>query len=309
MENFNDSSKDLVGLYSSLPVNVRNSKEVDDLLTQILSDNIINELEKNMFYDKFVLPNLPLIFNFEGFPTNEEVDKILEAKKINIGKFINYYVSSINLATVPSSTILTRDSSAYISLFDMLLEHLRPYLDNILENPEDVEVIAEKLLEDQHTMDLIILANQEVLKLPKDLLHKILSSLYTLVDAFKEVSVNVEDALDIFIEHETWKLKQIFENYRKYARMIFDFFTKYPKDANRYIIIYISMFLLLLAINMTSTLDKLKAIGEELNKLSEELETYTLTFKLAIDESFEKEANIIATAKTSEELRKALEIE
>jgi hypothetical protein len=204
---------------------------------------------------------------------------------------------------------VTRDSSAYISLFEILLEHLRPYLDNILEKPENVEVIAEKLLKDQHTIDLIILVNQEVLKLPKDLLHKILSSLYTLVDIFKEAGVNVEEALDIFIEHETWKLKQIFKNYGKYARMIFDFFTNYPKDANRYIIIYISMSLLFLATNMTNELDKLKAIGEELNRLSEELETYTLTFMLAMDESFEKESNIVATAKTPEELRRVLEID
>jgi len=218
-------------------------------------------------------------------------------------------VSSISLATVPSSTIVTRDSSAYISLFEILLEHLRPYLDNILEKPENVEVIAEKLLKDQHTIDLIILVNQEVLKLPKDLLHKILSSLYTLVDIFKEAGVNVEEALDIFIEHETWKLKQIFKNYGKYARMIFDFFTNYLKDANRYIIIYISMSLLFLATNMTNELDKLKAIGEELNRLSEELETYTLTFMLAMDESFEKESNIVATAKTPEELRRVLEID
>jgi len=218
-------------------------------------------------------------------------------------------VSSISLATVPSSTIVTRDSSVYISLFDILLEHLRPYLDNILEKPQDVEVIAEKLLKDQHMMDLIILVNQEVLKLPKDLLHKILSSLYTLVDVFKEAGVNVEEALDIFIEHESWKLKQIFKNYGKFARMIFDFFTNYPKDANRYIIIYISMSLLFLATSMTNGFDKLKAIGEELNRLSEELETYTLTFMLAMDESFEKESNIVATAKTPEELRRVLEID
>jgi hypothetical protein len=218
-------------------------------------------------------------------------------------------VSNISLATVPSSTIVTRDSSAYISLYIKLLERLKPYLDNILEKPENVEVIAENLLKDQHTMDLIILVNQEVLKLPEDLLHKILSSLYTLVDVFKEAGVNVEEALDIIIEHEEWKLNQIFKNFGKYASMIFDFFTKCPEDANRYTIVYMSVSLLLLATNMTNELDKLKAIGEELNRFSEELETYTLTFMLAMDESFEKESNVMATAKTSEELRRVLEID
>jgi hypothetical protein len=218
-------------------------------------------------------------------------------------------VSAISLATVPSSTIVTRDISAYISLHIKLLERLKPYLDNILEKPVHVEVIAENLLKDQYTMYLIYLVNQEVLKLPEDLLLKILRSLYIIVDIFKEAGVNVEEALDIFIEHEIWKLKQIFKNYGKFAGMIFDFFTKYPEDANRYAIVYMSVFLLLLATNMTNELDKLKAIGEELNRLSEELETYTLTFMLAMDESFEREFNVIATAKTSEELRRVLEID
>jgi hypothetical protein len=46
VENFNESSKGLVDLYASLPPEKRNSKEVSDLLNQILLDNKINELEK-----------------------------------------------------------------------------------------------------------------------------------------------------------------------------------------------------------------------------------------------------------------------
>jgi len=46
VENFNASSITLVDLYASLPQEKRNSKEVNDLLNQILLDNIINELEK-----------------------------------------------------------------------------------------------------------------------------------------------------------------------------------------------------------------------------------------------------------------------
>jgi hypothetical protein len=191
----------------------------------------------------------------------------------------------------------------------MLLDRLWPYLNNILEKSEDIEVIAEKLLKDQHAMYLIELVNQEILKFPKDFLLKSLKSLYVLADEFKEVGVNVEEALDIFIEHETWKLKQIFKNYGKYARMIFDFFINYPEDAKRYTIVYMSMFLLLLATNMATASEKLKAIGEELNRLSEELETYTLTFMLAMDELFERESYIVATAKTPEELRRVLEID
>jgi hypothetical protein len=178
-----------------------------------------------------------------------------------------------------------------------------------LEKSEDIEVMAEKLLKDQHVMYLIELVNQEILKFPKNFLLKSLKSLYVLADEFKEVGVNVEEALDLFIEHETWKLQQFFKNYEKFAGMIFDFFTKYPEDANRYTIVYMSMFLLLLATNMVTVSEKLKAISEELNRLSEELETYTLTFMLAMNKSFERESNIVATAKTSEELKRVLEID
>jgi hypothetical protein len=78
VENFNESSKEFIDYYVSLPENVRNSEKMNDFLAQILSDNIINELEKNLFYDKFVLPNLPLIFDLNWFPTREKLDKIYD---------------------------------------------------------------------------------------------------------------------------------------------------------------------------------------------------------------------------------------
>jgi uncharacterized protein YxeA len=98
VENFKESSKTFVDYYVSLPENVRNSKEVNELLNQILSDNIINELDKNLFYDKFVFPNLPLIFNLEWFPTREKLDKIYDinvtftAKDDNTPILIYYYL-------------------------------------------------------------------------------------------------------------------------------------------------------------------------------------------------------------------------
>jgi len=54
VENFNESSRGFVDLYASLPQDKRNSEEVSELLNQILSDNRIDELEKNLFDDRFV---------------------------------------------------------------------------------------------------------------------------------------------------------------------------------------------------------------------------------------------------------------
>jgi hypothetical protein len=101
VENFNESSKGLVDLYSSLPENIRNSKGVDELLNQILSDNIINELEKNLFYDKFVLPSLPLIFNLEWFPTRVILDKIYDINVTFVAKDDDTPIAYAELHFIP----------------------------------------------------------------------------------------------------------------------------------------------------------------------------------------------------------------
>jgi len=80
IENFNISSISLVDLYISLLQDKRNSKEVNELLKQILSDNIINELEKNLFDDKFVHPTQPTIINLSWIPTRTNLDKIYDIK-------------------------------------------------------------------------------------------------------------------------------------------------------------------------------------------------------------------------------------
>jgi hypothetical protein len=101
VENFNESSKGLVDYYASLPENVRNSGKMNDFLAQILSDNIINELEKNLFYDKFVLPNLPLIFDLNWFPTREKLDKIYDINVTFTAKDDNTPIAYAELHFVP----------------------------------------------------------------------------------------------------------------------------------------------------------------------------------------------------------------
>jgi hypothetical protein len=75
---FNESSKELVDLYASLPQDKRNSKEVNMILDNILSDNRVDEIEKNLFNDKFVNPTLPTIDNLSWVPTRENLDKIYD---------------------------------------------------------------------------------------------------------------------------------------------------------------------------------------------------------------------------------------
>jgi len=78
VENFNESSRGFVDLYASLPQDKRSSEEVSELLNQILSDNRIDELEKNLFDDRFVNPTLPKIDNLSWVPVRENLDKIYD---------------------------------------------------------------------------------------------------------------------------------------------------------------------------------------------------------------------------------------
>jgi hypothetical protein len=78
VENFNESSKGLVDLYAKLSQDKKESKDVAELLNGILSDNIVDNLEKNLFDDKFVNPSLPSIDNLNWTPTRENLDKIYD---------------------------------------------------------------------------------------------------------------------------------------------------------------------------------------------------------------------------------------
>jgi len=78
VENFNESSKSLLDLYASLPQDKRSSKEVNMILDNILVDNVIDDLEKNLFDDRFVNPTLPSIDNLSWVPVRENLDKIYD---------------------------------------------------------------------------------------------------------------------------------------------------------------------------------------------------------------------------------------
>jgi len=78
VENFDAGSIGLVDLYASLHQTKKNSTEVNEFLNQVLSDNKITELEKNLFEDKFVYTTLPLIINLNWTSTRVKLDKIYD---------------------------------------------------------------------------------------------------------------------------------------------------------------------------------------------------------------------------------------
>jgi len=212
---------------------------------------------------------------------------------------------SVSVVVNPSPTIPY--SSTRITVFRELLDHLRSYVKSVLEDPKNIEVVVQELLKDQNALKLLYRASKEVRKISWSDWLEALKSFYALSERFKDVGIDVKDAFDIIAEHDMWKLQQIRKNFDKYADMFFDFSVNYPEDANRYIIVYMSVFLLLIATIEARSLEKLRALGEELNRFAEELELYTLTFMIGMDESWEKELDIVATARTPEELRREIE--
>jgi hypothetical protein len=101
VENFNESSRGFVDLYASLPQDKRNSEEVSELLNQILSDNRIDELEKNLFDDRFVNPTLPKIDNLSWVPVRENLDKIYDINVTFVAKDDKTPISYAELQFIP----------------------------------------------------------------------------------------------------------------------------------------------------------------------------------------------------------------
>jgi hypothetical protein len=75
---------------------------------------------------------------------------------------------------------------------------------------------------------------------------------------------------------------------------------KSPGDAYRYAIILIALTLLLTASMEVSSHEKLKPIANEIKRLADELELYTLTFMIMLEKS--EEDKVVATARDPEEL-------
>lgn len=187
-----------------------------------------------------------------------------------------------------------------------LVEYLRPYIGSVLEEPGRVKSVAERLLEDERALSLLILVSQAALTRVSE---GDLESIYRdLSVRFENAGVDVGDALEAIYEHDLWKLRQIRGDFGKFISVYLDFIVNYPDDAYNYVVTLLSIILIILAAHETEDISKLKSLGEVLSTLSEELESYTLTFMLTLERPV-GEKDVVATARTREELRKALGFE
>jgi len=98
---FNSSVVGLIDFYAALPGLRRNFVEVRVFLDQALSDRAVNELEKNLFDDKFITPTLPSIENLRWIPTKENLDKIYDIEVAFVAKDDKTPISYAELRFIP----------------------------------------------------------------------------------------------------------------------------------------------------------------------------------------------------------------
>jgi len=189
-------------------------------------------------------------------------------------------------------------------LYNTFLEYTRPYIEHVLNKPEAAEKEAQKLLNDTKFLYLLNMLSQDAaLTISED---KLRETYENVKGKFREFGIDIDDPMEIILEHELWRLRQIRGNFDKFTAMLLNFAAESPEDAYRYAVIPTALTLLLIASLIAETREKLEPISNEIRKLADELELYTLTFMVALEEN-EEENKVVATARSPEELKKALE--
>ena len=191
-------------------------------------------------------------------------------------------------------------------LYTTFLELLRPWIERVVNDPRVAEGVAQELLGNTEFLYLLTMLSQDmVLRVSEDELRNAYKVLHT---KFREFDIDIEDSIEIVIEHDLWKLRQIKENFSSFTSMYIDFATKNPGDAYRYVAILVALMVLLIASIEVRSHEKLELLASEIKRLADELELYTLTFMLALEKDRE-ENKVITTVRDLEELKMVLGVE
>jgi hypothetical protein len=103
-----------------------------------------------------------------------------------------------------------------------------------------------------------------------------------------------------------WKLKQLRENLMRYASAMAYFAREYPEDAHEYLVTYLSTFLLLMAALEARSPEELVSVGRALNKVAEDLEAFTLTFRLTVEGPEGERQGVVGVIRGSDDLKRVL---
>jgi len=207
-------------------------------------------------------------------------------------------VSSQQLLAAPLSQL--KSATARLG---QLPDPLRRYVDEVLRTPDRVLDVAARMLADEEAMFYVFVASMAALTLtPEELSEQ--SRLYQ--ERFRGSGVDVTESLEVIEEHDMWKLKQLRENLMRYASAMADFAREYPEDAHEYLVTYLSTFLLLMAALEARSPEELVSVGRALNKVAEDLEAFTLTFRLTVEGFDGERQGVVGVIRGPDDLRRAL---
>jgi hypothetical protein len=189
-------------------------------------------------------------------------------------------------------------------LYVAFLEFLRPWIERVVDDPRVVEGVAQELLGNVRFLYLLTLVSQDMVLVSEDGLR---SAYRVVCERFGKLGIDVEDSLEIILEHDLLKLRKIKESFSNFASLYIDFALKSPEEAYRYTVILIALMLLLIASMEVNSREKLDLIANTINRLADELELYTLTFMIMLEKG--EENKVTATVRNLEELRRVLGVE
>ncbi|NAZ32330.1 MAG: hypothetical protein GU352_06440 [Acidilobus sp.] len=184
-----------------------------------------------------------------------------------------------------------------------LPDPLRRYVDEVLRTPDRARDVAARMLTDEETMLYLSVVSMAAVALtPEELSEQL--RLYQ--ERFRDSGVDVTESLEVIEEHDMWKLKQLRENLVRYASAMADFVLKYPEDAHEYLVTYLSTFLLLMAALEARSPEELVSVGRALNKVAEDLEAFTLTFRLTVEGFDGERQGVVGVIRGPDDLRRVL---
>jgi hypothetical protein len=149
------------------------------------------------------------------------------------------------------------------------------YIKEVLENPGRVAEVAERMLEDREIARILMEAGSDDESLRSDF-EAVFGDPDSLRNKFASAGIDVSEELELIVEHNSLLVKII------RLGMEGDVVSVLGDDVYSYSVLHVSIGLLIAAANRADK-NRLYAIAEQLSRLTDELENYTLTFEMMLE--------------------------
>jgi hypothetical protein len=149
------------------------------------------------------------------------------------------------------------------------------YIKEVLENPGRVAEVAERMLEDREIARILMEAGSNDESLRSDF-EAVFGDPDRLRGRFASAGIDVSEELELIVEHNSLLVKII------RLGMEGDVFSLLGDDVYSYSVLHVSIGLLIAAANRAD-ISRLHTIAEQLSRLTDELENYTLTFEMMLE--------------------------